>query len=154
MSGTPGTSSRLVSAIWALGILLAGALVASLESATVISMNAQRDVRHYAGSAALFGTPYVLCAVGVWLGRRNPHLSKSLKLAALAVVVGGLPAVFGAAKMVWEYSENGVSKTVPAHLLVAFVAALAQYPLAVITIVLGLIGRFRVTPPGVDRAWR
>ncbi|MDY3554638.1 hypothetical protein R5W24_003764 [Gemmata sp. JC717] len=129
--------------VWPLAVGLTGiALVAVLIGVwAVVGWQGGRykpDV--WLSQLVFFGTPYFVCAAALWVARRT-CVSDALQQIGSWLMLSTLPAVLVAAVMVCGSVGGRKPYDDAHHNAVAFLIALfVQYPIAVVSVVLGLVG--------------
>src|SRR5204862_2483039 len=129
-SSTPPATQWSAGAAWPLGVLVAGfGITATLMwvSSLVAIWARVRGAADWLLESAYFLPPYVLCAAGLWLGRRERRLRWGLRAPVLLVVALALPSLYVAAGTVREFWKTGTQYVILAHLFVAFLALPLQY---------------------------
>ena len=159
MSSTPAAPQWSASAAWPLGILVAGVvIIATLMwvSWLVGVWASVRGVADWLLESAYFLPPYALCAIGLWLGRRERRLRWAVRGVGLLMVALALPSLFVAASTVREFWGTKTQSVILPHMFVAFLTLPLQYGLAFVALAVGWVMRQRpvevAAEPG-DAVW-
>ncbi len=145
MSALPSATQHPAGSAWPCGIAFAGfAITGTLMWVTGLTSDYARAYWGATGGLetfAIFASPYALCAVGLWLGRHEQHLRWALRSLGLIVIVTALPSFCIGLSMVRAFWQDGVRYSILVHMMVAGIVLLLQYPLAILSVVVGLIAR-------------
>jgi hypothetical protein len=130
---------------WPLWVLFAGYLlvvlfqILHLQVIYSVFPGSSVNIKWWLYNGMLFLAPYPVCAVGLWLARRNQTISDVLRTLALLFLGSGLPAMVLVLLQFGNIIEvDGFSVTLP-YTVMRTVTLYCQIPLAVLILAVGSI---------------